>query len=132
MGGSDAGAHVRQIIDAGVPTYALTHWSRDKTADDPRHLPLEFVVKKLTRDGARLFGMTDRGTLEPGAKADINLIDYENLGVSHPEMIYDLPAGMPRLMQTATGYEKTFVSGEVVQENGKDTGARPGRIVRSC
>ena len=131
MGGSDAGAHVRQIIDAGVPTYALTHWTRDKAADDPKRLPLEFVVKKLTHDGARLFGMTDRGTLEPGAKADVNLIDYTNLGVSHPEMIYDLPAGMPRLMQTARGYEKTFVSGEVVQENGKDTGARPGRIVRS-
>lgn len=131
MGGSDAGAHVRQIIDAGVPTYALTHWTRDKAADDPKRLPLEFVVKKLTHDGARLFGMTDRGTLEPGAKADVNLIDYNNLGVSHPEMIYDLPAGMPRLMQTARGYEKTFVSGEVVQENGKDTGARPGRIVRS-
>jgi len=131
MGGSDAGAHVRQIIDAGVPTYALTHWTRDKAADDPKRLPLEFVVKKLTHDGARLFGMTDRGTLESGAKADVNLIDYDNLGVSHPEMIYDLPAGMPRLMQTARGYEKTFVSGEVVQENGKDTGARPGRIVRS-
>jgi N-acyl-D-aspartate/D-glutamate deacylase len=131
MGGSDAGAHVRQIIDAGVPTYALTHWTRDKAADDPKRLPLEFVVKKLTRDGARLFGMNDRGTLEPGAKADINLIDYDKLGVSYPEMIYDLPAGMPRLMQTAVGYEKTFVSGEVVQENGKDTGARPGRVVRS-
>ncbi|MGE0822046.1 MAG: amidohydrolase family protein [Candidatus Binatia bacterium] len=131
MGGSDAGAHVRQIIDAGVPTYALTHWTRDKAADDPKRLPLEFVVKKLTHDGARLFGMTDRGTLEPGAKADVNLIDLKNLGVSYPEMVYDLPAGMPRLMQTATGYEKTFVSGEVVQENGKDTGARPGRIVRS-
>ncbi len=74
----------------------------------------------------------DRGTLEPGAKADVNVIDYDNLSVSHPEMIYDLPAGMPRLMQTANGYEKTFVSGEVVQENGKDTGARPGRIVRSA
>ena len=62
----------------------------------------------------------------------MNVIDYDNLSVSHPEMIYDLPAGMPRLMQTANGYEKTFVSGEVVQENGKDTGARPGRIVRSA
>ena len=132
LGGSDAGAHVRQISDAGVSTYALTHWTRDKATDDPSRLPLEFVVKKLTQDGARLFGMTDRGTLEPGAKADVNLIDYDNLRVNHPEMIYDLPAGMPRLMQTATGYEKTFVSGEVVQENGKDTGARPGRIVRSA
>ena len=132
LGGSDAGAHVRQIIDAGMPTYALTHWVRDKAADDPGRLPLEFVVKKLTHDSARLFGMTDRGTLEPGAKADVNVIDYDNLSVSHPEMIYDLPAGMPRLMQTASGYEKTFVSGAVVQENGTDTGARPGRIVRSA
>jgi N-acyl-D-amino-acid deacylase len=132
MGGSDAGAHVRQIIDAGVPTYALTHWTRDKAADDPTRLPVEFMVKKLTHDSARLFGMRDRGTLEVGAKADVNIIDYNNLGVSYPEMVYDLPAGMPRLMQTARGYEKTFVSGEVVQEDGKDTGARPGRIVRSA
>ena len=132
MGGSDAGAHVRQIIDAGVPTYALTHWTRDKAADDPSRLPVEFMVKKLTHDSARLFGMRDRGTLEVGAKADVNIIDYNNLGVSYPEMVYDLPAGMPRLMQTARGYEKTFVSGEVVQEDGKDTGARPGRIVRSA
>ena len=132
MGGSDAGAHVRQIIDAGVPTYALTHWTRDKAADDPTRLPVEFMVKKLTHDSARLFGIRDRGTLEVGAKADVNMIDYTNLGVSYPEMVYDLPAGMPRLMQTARGYEKTFVSGEVVQENGKDTGARPGRIVRSA
>ena len=132
MGGSDAGAHVRQIIDAGVPTYALTHWARDKAAGDPQRLPLEFVVKKLTHDGARLFGMRDRGTLEVGAKADVNVIDYENLSVSHPEMVYDLPAGMPRLMQTAKGYERTYVSGEVVQQNGKETDARPGRIVRSA
>ena len=132
MGGSDAGAHVRQIIDAGVPTYALTHWTRDKAADDPTRLPIEFIVKKLTHDSARLFGLRDRGTLEVGAKADVNVIDYNNLGVSYPEMIYDLPAGMPRLMQTAKGYEKTYVSGQVVQEDGKDTGARPGRIVRSA
>ena len=86
LGGSDAGAHVRQITDAGMATYSMTHWSRDKAADDPYYLPLEFVVKKLTHDGARLFGMTDRGTLEPGAKADVNLIDYDKLSVSHPEM----------------------------------------------
>lgn len=132
LGGSDAGAHVRQIIDASMPTYALTHWVRDKADDDPQRLSLEFVVKKLTHDGARLFGMKDRGTLEPGAKADVNLIDYANLHIDHPEMVYDLPAGMPRLMQTAKGYVATFVSGEAVQENGRDTGARPGRIVRSA
>ena len=131
LGGSDAGAHVSQIMDASVPTYMLTHWVRDLADDHPDHLPLEGVVKKLTHDGARLFGLNDRGTLEPGAKADVNLIDYDNLHVNHPELIHDLPAGMPRLMQTANGYVATYVSGQAVQENGQDTGARPGKIVRS-
>jgi N-acyl-D-aspartate/D-glutamate deacylase len=131
LGGSDAGAHVSQIMDASMPTYMLTHWVRDLPADHPDHLPLEMVVKKLTHDGARLFGLNDRGALEPGAKADVNLIDYENLHVNHPELIHDLPAGMPRLMQTANGYVATYVSGQAVQENGRDTGARPGKIVRS-
>ena len=132
LGGSDAGAHVRQIIDASIPTYMLTHWSRDLPAEHPHHFPLETVVKMLTRDGARLFGMRDRGTLEPGAKADVNLIDYPRLRIHHPEMVYDLPADMPRLMQTAEGYVATFVRGEEVQRGGRETGARPGRVVRSC
>lgn len=131
LGGSDAGAHVSQIMDASMPTYMLTHWVRDLPEDHPDHLPLEMVVKKLTRDGARLFGLNDRGALEPGTKADVNLIDYENLHVNHPELVYDLPAGMPRLMQTANGYVATYVSGQAVQENGRDTGARPGKIVRA-
>jgi N-acyl-D-aspartate/D-glutamate deacylase len=132
LGGSDAGAHVSQIMDASIPTYMLSHWVRDTPKDHPDHLPLEFIVKKLTHDGARLFGLNDRGTLEPGAKADVNLIDYDNLHVNHPELVHDLPAGMPRLMQTAKGYVATYVSGESVQENGIDTGARPGKIVRSA
>jgi N-acyl-D-aspartate/D-glutamate deacylase len=132
LGGSDAGAHVRVICDASVPTYMLTHWVRGHGQGDQYHLPLEFVVKKLTHDGARLFGMYDRGTLEPGMKADINLIDFNRLSLNHPEMVNDLPAGMPRLMQTATGYVATFVSGEAVQENGRETGARPGKVVRGA
>jgi len=132
LGGSDAGAHVNQIMDASMPTYMLAHWVRDLPIDHPDHLPLEMVVKKLTHDGARLFGLNDRGTLEPGAKADVNLIDYKNLHVNHPEVVHDLPAGMPRLMQTANGYVATYVSGQAVQENGRDTGARPGKIVRAA
>lgn len=132
LGGSDAGAHVRVICDASIPTYMLTHWVRGHGPGDQYHLPLEFVVKKLTHDGARLFGMYDRGTLEPGMKADINLIDFNRLDLNHPEMLNDLPAGMPRLMQTAKGYAATFVSGVAVQENGRETGARPGKVVRGA
>jgi N-acyl-D-aspartate/D-glutamate deacylase len=94
-------------------------------------MPLEFVVKKLTSDNAKLFGMNDRGVLRAGAKADINLIDFDNLHVDHPHIVADLPADMPRLMQTAKGYVATYVAGRAVQENGQATGARPGGVVRS-
>lgn len=130
MGGSDAGAHMRFICDVSAQTFMLTNWVRDCGAGDRYHLPLEFVVKKQSHDTARLFGMYDRGTLEPGMKADLNLIDLNALRIDTPTMIHDLPAGMPRLMQTAQGYVATVVSGEVVQENGKATGARPGKVVR--
>lgn len=108
----------------------LSHWVCGHGQGDQYYLPLGFVAKKLTQDGARLFGMYDRGNLEPGIKAEINLIDFNRLELNHPEMVNDLPAGMPRLMQTATGYVATFVSGEAVQQNGRETGARPGKAVR--
>lgn len=131
MGGSDSGAHMRTICDASVQTFMLIDWVRDHTKDDPYHLPIELVVKKQSRDTARLFGMHDRGTLELGMKADLNLIDLGALSIEKPEMIHDLPADMPRLMQTAHGYVASLVSGEVVQENGEATEARPGKVVRS-
>ena len=131
MGGSDAGAHMRTICDVSAQTFMLTNWVRDSAADDRYHLPLEFVVKKQSHDTARLFGMHDRGTLEEGMKADLNLIDLNALHIATPEMVHDLPAGMPRLMQTAQGYVASLVSGEVVQENGEATDARPGKVVRS-
>jgi N-acyl-D-aspartate/D-glutamate deacylase len=108
----------------------LTHWVRESPAGDRYHLPLEFVVKKQSRDTARLFGIYDRGTLEPGMRADINLIDFNALQIDTPRMINDLPAGMPRLMQTAQGYVATLVNGEIIQENAAVTDARPGKLVR--
>ena len=130
MGGSDSGAHMRFICDGSAQTFMLTNWVRDSAKGDRYHLPIEFVVKKQSHDTARLFGMHDRGTLEPGMKADLNLIDLDALRIETPTMIADLPAGMPRLMQTAQGYVASMVSGEIVQENGKETGARPGKVVR--
>ena len=84
-----------------------------------------------TRRNARAVGLTDRGTVLAGMKADINLIDYDKLGLSTPQMLYDLPAGGRRLVQKATGYVATMVAGEVVMEEGKATGALPGRLVRA-
>ncbi|MBV1931734.1 MAG: amidohydrolase family protein [Porticoccaceae bacterium] len=127
LGGSDGGAHCGLIVDAGVPTFMLTHWARDRKYD---RLPLEWVVQKQTQETARRCGITDRGELAPGQRADINLIDMDKLKILAPEVVRDLPAGGTRLMQRADGYMATLVSGVVIQKNGVDTGARPGGVVR--
>lgn len=132
MGGSDSGAHMRFICDGSAQTFMLTNWVRDCAEGNRYHLPIEFVVKKQSHDTARLFGLRDRGTVELGMKADLNLIDLNALCIDTPTMIHDLPAGMPRLMQRAQGYVATLVSGEVIQENGAATGARPGKVVRGA
>jgi N-acyl-D-aspartate/D-glutamate deacylase len=126
LGLSDGGAHCGVICDASAPTYMLSHWARDR-ADG---LPLEFVVKKMTRDTAHLYGLEDRGMLAPGFKADLNLVDLENLHLRLPEMVHDLPAGARRLIQRADGWKATICSGEVTFEDGVHTEARPGRLIR--
>ena len=131
FGLSDAGAHVRFIADAGVHTYMLTRWVRDCATDDPFHLPLEFVVRKLTANNADLYGFRDRGRLVPGLRADLNLIDLTRLRTHAPSMVYDLPADMPRLVDRVEGYVATLVKGQVVQEHGIATSARPGGLLRS-
>jgi N-acyl-D-aspartate/D-glutamate deacylase len=93
-------------------------------------VPLEWAVRAQARNTARLYGFDDRGELRPGLRADVNLIDFENLALSPPEMVYDLPAGGRRLVQHARGYAATLVAGEVVREAGEPTGALPGRLVR--
>jgi N-acyl-D-aspartate/D-glutamate deacylase len=126
---SDAGAHVNFICDCSMPTFHLTHWVRDRSRG-PR-LPLERVVHKLTKNNADLYGMTDRGSVEVGKRADINVIDFDNLTIHAPFVRHDLPAGGSRILQPSTGYAATLVNGVVVRLNDEDTGERPGRLVRS-
>jgi N-acyl-D-amino-acid deacylase len=128
LGLSDGGAHCNLICDASFPTFLLTHWARDRHRGEK--LPLEFMVRKQSRDTAQLFGLTDRGTIELGKKADINVIDMNALRLLPARMAYDLPAGGQRLVQGASGYAATIVSGTVTRRDGVDTGARPGRLVR--
>ena len=125
----DGGAHVRLICDASQTTFQLAFWTRDRTRG-PK-LPLEYVVRKMTHDSARLYGMNDRGLLQVGKRADINVIDYANLQLGVPKMKFDLPSGAPRIHQPSTGYLATMVNGEVTRRNDADTGARPGRLYRS-
>jgi N-acyl-D-aspartate/D-glutamate deacylase len=128
FGLSDGGAHCGVIADAGMPTFILSYWARDRVKGE--RFPLEFLVKKLTSDTARAYGLNDRGRLAPGLLADVNVIDFDKLRLFRPEAINDLPAGGKRLVQRAEGYRYTVKSGEVTFEDGKHTGALPGGLVR--
>jgi N-acyl-D-aspartate/D-glutamate deacylase len=126
VGLGDAGAHVGTVCDASMPTFLLSHWARDRKAG----IELERVVQMQARDTARFIGLTDRGTLEPGMRADVNVVELSRLGLPRPVMQRDLPAGGRRLVQYATGYLETLVAGESIAARGALTGARPGHLVR--
>ena len=127
LGLSDAGAHCGAICDAGVPTFMLTHWARDRRGPI---WPLEWVVSRQTRETAAFYGLHDRGIIAPGYRADLNLIDLAGLALDPPEIAFDLPAGGRRLIQRARGYRATLCAGEVTFRDGEPTGALPGRLVR--
>jgi N-acyl-D-amino-acid deacylase len=128
LGLSDGGAHCGLICDASMPTSLLTHWARDRRRGE--RLGLEHVVNLQTARTASVYGFIDRGTIEPGKRADLNVIDFDGLRLHSPEMVFDLPAGGRRLVQRVDGYRCTVLAGQVTYEDGKPTGARPGTLVR--
>ena len=128
VGLSDGGAHCGLICDASMPTTMISHWTRDRSRGE--RLPLEWVVRKQSRDTAALFGLNDRGVVAPGKRADLNVIDHARISLRTPRLVHDLPAGGRRLLQHADGYTATIVAGELTRADGVDTGARPGRLVR--
>lgn len=123
---ADGGAHVGTICDASNTTTLLSHWDRDRPAGHP----LEWLVARQCRGTAETVGLTDRGAILPGLRADLNVIDHAALRLPPPYMAYDLPAGGRRLLQRADGDLHTFVAGEETYAGGEQTGARPGRLVR--
>jgi N-acyl-D-aspartate/D-glutamate deacylase len=124
---SDGGAHVGTICDASFPTFLLTHWVRDRPEG---RIPLEQAIQMQTQRTASYIGLTDRGTLTEGLRADINIIDLESLRLTSPTLVADLPAGGKRLLQHAKGYVATLVGGTVIARDGELTGEFPGRVVR--
>ena len=125
---SDGGAHVGTICDVSFPTTLMQWWGRDRPEG---RIPLETIVHKQARATALTVGMTDRGLLAPGMKADLNVIDFEAMTLHSPEIVGDLPAGGNRFLQRVTGIDHTFVSGVEIASNSESTGATPGRLVRS-
>lgn len=125
----DGGAHYGAICDASYSTYLLSEFVQKR---GPLQFGLAEAVHMLSAKAARAVGFTDRGTLAVGAKADLNVIDLDNLRLHLPEIVHDLPAGGRRLHQRATGYDATVVSGEVIRRFDQSTGARPGKLVRGA
>ncbi len=128
---SDGGAHVGTICDASFPTYLLSHWTRDRMQNGKSGVNLARAIQMLSADGADYLGLSDRGRIKVGLRADLNVIDYRGLDLGVPRMIKDLPAGGQRLVQPVKGYKATFVAGQQVVANDVVTAARPGRLVRA-
>ena len=130
FGLSDGGAHCGILCDASFPTTLLTHWGRDRTRGPT--LPLEFLIAGQTSRTAALVGLHDRGLLRPGLKADVNVIDFENLRLGKPEIVRDLPAGGKRLVQKSRGYATSIISGQVAFQEGEPTDALGGKLLRGA
>ncbi len=128
LGLGDGGAHVDLICDAGYPSFLLSYWVRDRARGT---IPFETAVKILTSEPAAVYGLHDRGVVAPGLKADLNLLDAQCIAPREMQVVHDLPAGAKRVLQRTDGIVATVVDGQVVQRDGVDTGARPGRVVRS-
>ncbi|MDE0887035.1 MAG: amidohydrolase family protein [Myxococcota bacterium] len=128
VGAADGGAHVTVLCDAGYPTFMLQHWVRDRTRGE--RFSLEEAVRMLTQEPADIYGFADRGVVEPGRRADLNIIDLDRIRMHLPRVENDLPTGAPRLLQGADGYVATLVGGQVTFREGRETGARPGGLIR--
>ena len=128
IGLGDGGAHVGMICDASFPTFLLSHWSRERGRADG--FDLAWLIKRQTHDAAQFIGLHDRGVIKPGMKADVNVLDVEKLGMPAPRLKHDLPANGKRLLQAASGYRATIVTGQVTQRKGEATGQLPGRLLR--
>ncbi|MFN8674178.1 MAG: amidohydrolase family protein [Candidatus Sericytochromatia bacterium] len=124
----DGGAHCGAICDSSIPTFMLTHWSKERTRG--KKLPLEQVVKIQTKDTASVYGLFDRGEIKVGLKADLNIIDFDKLSLKTPEMVHDLPANGRRFIQKAEGYKYTIVSGEIIMKDGNYTNNLPGKLIK--
>lgn len=122
---ADTGAHAGQICDADMSTHYLSYWQRDRQL-----ATLPEAVRRLSSMPAGVLGLKERGTLQVGQFADINVFDIDTLASTHPTYVNDFPGGAGRLQIGAVGYAATIVNGAVVTEQGSNTGARPGRVIR--
>ena len=123
----DAGAHVSQMIDSGWSTFVLSHWHRDAGV-----YSIEEAVRRISAVPARVLGLADRGTLAPGKRADLNVIDLARVAECQPYLVHDFPGGAPRFQQRAVGYHATLCNGRVILRGDEHTGVSAGEVLRNA
>lgn len=126
IGASDAGAHLDMLAAFQYSTGLLAEAVREQ-----RLLPIEEAIHYLTGAPAHLYGLRDRGVLREGAHGDVVVLDPERVGSGPVGTRFDLPGGAGRLYADALGIDHVLVAGVEVATDGVDTGARPGRVLRS-
>ena len=126
VGLSDGGAHVQFHGGYGYSTRLLAEWVREKHV-----MSLEHAVRRLTFDSASALGLYDRGLLRPGMMADIVVFDPDTVRPLPESDRPRLPGG--RLAGEGAGgrHPLPIVNGQVLMEDGKHTGALPGRVLRN-
>jgi N-acyl-D-amino-acid deacylase len=115
MVGSDGGIDAAHPRGAGTFPKVLGRYAREK-----HWFSLPEAVRKMTSLPARRLKLADRGTIRTGMKADLVLFD--------PKTVIDRST-FEKPKELAEGIRMVFVNGEAVWEDGKATGARPGRVL---
>ena len=126
VGASDAGAHLDMMCCASYTTFMVGEAVRDRGL-----LSMEEAVRALTDVPARLYGVKERGRLEPGWHADVVVFDPATVGPREERTRDDLPGGASRIVTEARGVEHVLVNGTEIVSQGAFTGATPGRLLRS-
>ena len=126
LGGSDAGAHLDRMLGSPYPTRFIGDCLRGRQL-----VPLERAVQLMTDAPARLFGLRDRGRLEPGFHADVVVLDPATVDATPARIAFDLPGESKRLLADPLGVVRVLVNGRETIVDGKPTGALPGTVLRS-
>ena len=124
IGVSDGGAHLARDDGADWSSYFLRSWVGDRGV-----WTLEEGIRQITQVPAALTGLHDRGTLVPGAPADLFVFDPAAIGPSRKEFVHDLPGGVGRFKAWGDGVHATLVNGVPIVVDGALTGALPGQVV---
>ena len=125
IGASDGGAHILSFSTYGDTGYLFSHFVRELDA-----LGLEAAVKKITADTASIWGIPERGQLQPGFVADVTIFDPSTIDRGAEYYVQDVPGDGSRYVRDSIGVDTVIVGGQVAwQARGRLREVHEGRIL---